>query len=153
MDEITTRSPARAGMKAAIIVRLHDRLKRDSEFSEPGYNDSRRHRVRAELLREIIAEIESLEDAYHGLRIERDALKRDNAYLGYVVHGPLLPPQEARATKLERDMLRADNEQLRAPCGELIALYNNGLIVSDGTVSKVIEEIRVALIANENPDG
>ena len=62
-NEITTRSPARAGMKAAILVRLRDRLKRDAEFSEPGYNDSRRHRARAELLREIIAEIEPLEDA------------------------------------------------------------------------------------------
>jgi hypothetical protein len=46
------------------------------------------------------------------LRAERDALKRDNAFLGYVIHGPLLPQQEARATKLERDALRADNERL-----------------------------------------
>jgi hypothetical protein len=47
------------------------------------------------------------------LRAERDALKRDNAFLGYVIHGPLLPEQEARATTVERDALRADNERLK----------------------------------------
>ena len=46
------------------------------------------------------------------LRAERDALKRDNAYMGYVIHGPLLPQQEARATKLERDALRVKVERL-----------------------------------------
>lgn len=67
-NEITTRSPARAGMKAAILVRMRDRLKRDAEFSEPGFTDSRRHRARAELLRELIVEIESLEDVASATR-------------------------------------------------------------------------------------
>ena len=46
------------------------------------------------------------------LRAERDALRCDNAFLGYVIHGPLLAEQEARAVKVERDALRVKVERL-----------------------------------------
>jgi hypothetical protein len=68
------------------------------------------------------------------------------ATLGWHYVAPVATPEEAGRHN-------ALMERLRTPCGELIALYDNGLIVSDGTVPKVIEEIRAALIAKENPDG
>jgi hypothetical protein len=62
---------------------------------------------------DLAAAISDSRDEAAALRAERDALKRDNAYMGYVIHGPLLPEQEARATKIERDALRAENERLK----------------------------------------
>ena len=90
-------------------------------------------------------------DRIAALTAERDALRRDNAFLGYVIHGPLQPEQEARAVKVERDALRSANERLRAPCGELLALYDNGLLACAGTVPRVIEEIRAALERGVRP--
>lgn len=57
----STRDPRRAGIKAAILARLHDRLKLAAEFSEPGHQNWRKEAGKLELLRELIAEIEELE--------------------------------------------------------------------------------------------
>jgi hypothetical protein len=78
------------------------------------------------------------------LRAECDALRADNAYMGYVVHGPLLSEQEARAVKVERDALRADNERLR------LALNEIGYDINPAFAR---ERARAALAAKENPDG
>lgn len=59
------------------------------------------------------------------------------ANLGWHYVAPVATPEEVAA--------------LRAACGELIALYDNGLVVSDGTVPKVIEEIRAALERGVRP--
>lgn len=56
----STRDPRRAGMKAAILTRLRDRLKVAAEFSEPGYAGWKHEIVRRDLLRELIAEFEAL---------------------------------------------------------------------------------------------
>jgi hypothetical protein len=77
-------------------------------------------------------------------RDEVAALRADNAYMGYVVHGPLLPEQEARATKIERDALRAENERLR------LALNEIGYDINPAFAR---ERARAALAAKENPDG
>lgn len=58
----STRDPRRAGMKAAILARLRDRLKSDGEAAEPGIDRWRVHKARYELLREIIGEVEALPD-------------------------------------------------------------------------------------------
>lgn len=86
------------------------------------------------------------------LRAERDALRGDNAFLGYVIHGPLLPEQEARATKVERDALRADNERLKrvleqAQCCILKETPECG--THEEAREDTLEKIRAALTAKD----
>lgn len=59
---ISTRDPHRAGLKAAILARLRDRLKLAAEFGEPGHSNWRRHGYERNLLSALIIEIEGLHD-------------------------------------------------------------------------------------------
>lgn len=58
----STRDPRHAGMKSAVLARLHDRLKVAAEFSEPGYAGWKQELVRRDLLRELITEFEAMHE-------------------------------------------------------------------------------------------
>lgn len=59
--ERSTRDPKRAGITAAILARLHDRLKVEGEFAEPGHTGWRLADARRDLLRELITEFEAMQ--------------------------------------------------------------------------------------------
>jgi hypothetical protein len=61
-DQFSMRDPRRAGFKAAILMRLRDRLKSDGETGQPGYLTWRKHKHRADLLEELIADFERLSE-------------------------------------------------------------------------------------------
>jgi hypothetical protein len=106
---------------ASVLIPLSDANDLDAVVHALGIEDS--NTTPAEAVEELQAEIERLR-----------ALTRDNAFLGYVIHGPLQPEQEARATKIERDALRvkvermADKEYTREEMREACRNnYNAGL--------------------------
>jgi hypothetical protein len=130
---------------ASVLIPLSDANDLDAVVHALGIEDS--NTTPAEAVEELQAEIERLRariaDAADltALIAERDALRRDNAYMGYVIHGPLQPEQEARATKIERDALRLENERLADVLRWLDKLGGLGYEKHD--------RIRAALIAKE----
>lgn len=61
-DQLSTRDPRLSGFKAAMLVRLNDRLKIAQEFSDREHVHWRKSRTEANLLAALITEVEGMID-------------------------------------------------------------------------------------------
>lgn len=59
---LSTRDPARAGFKAAILARLRDRKNASAAAAEPGMGNWRAAAARYEMACDLIAEIEGMQE-------------------------------------------------------------------------------------------